>query len=383
MTDRRLRIGLVVPGFAADEQDWWIPALRDLVVGLREHVDPTVFALRYPYTSSNYLVFGVPVVPFGGAEARGWRRLPMLCRATCAVGAHLRSGRLDGVHALWAHEPGLVATAACTGTGQRPLVSLLGGELADLPRLRYGGQLSRFNRWATAVALRRAGAVTVGSESLRSIGRQRGHRASSWHRLRLGVDTRKFTPEGALGEAPRLDGEPSLLAVGSLIPVKGHDVLLDCFSAVRRQLPQARLHLVGDGELDGQLRTAARSMGLGAAVQFHGAVEHHHMPAVYRQADVVAVTSYFESQSVTAVEAAACGCAIVGTPVGLLPEIDGTEISDSHDAAAITAVLLRVLRDRNLLRRRGQRAREWARREATVDDAVDMLVGLYEEMTDR
>ncbi len=381
MSPRRLRIGLVVPGFAADEHDWWIPAIRDLVAELREHVDPTVFALRYPRTTSGYRVFDVPVVPFGGAEARGWRRLPMLSRATRAVHALLRSGRLDGVHALWAHEPGLVAAAACAGTGRRPLVSLLGGELAGLSDIRYGGQLSRFNRWATAVALWRAGAITVGSESLRSLGERRGYHASSWHRVRLGVDTRAFTPDSAVDStAPRLDGHPCLLSVGSLIPVKGHELLLQGFAALRQRMPEARLHVVGEGALLERLVAAVQREDLQASVRFHGAVDHPDMPAVYRQADVVVVTSRFESQSVAAVEAAACGCAIVGTPVGLLAEIDGAQISVSHDSAAIAAALLRVASDDTLLRRRGKRARNWAQREATVGNTVDTLVKLYEEI---
>ena len=312
MTARRLRIGLVVPGFNADERDWWIPALRDLVIGLREHIDPTVFALRYPHSAAPYRVFDVPVVPFGGAEARRLSRVSMMLRATRAVRALLRGGELDAVHALWAHEPGLVATAACIGTGRRPLVSVLGGELASLPNIGYGGQLSRFNRLASTVALQRAGAVTVGSESLRDVGAQRGYAAAGWHRLPLGVDARRFTPDGASGNAPHLDGDPCLLSVGALVPVKGPELLLECFAAVRQQLPEARLHLVGEGPLQPQLAAIVRQAELGGTVRFHGALDHADMPGVYRQADVLVVTSYFESQSVAAVEAAACECSLVG-----------------------------------------------------------------------
>ena len=381
MTARRLRIGLVVPGFSADEHDWWIPALRDLVVGLREHIDPTVFALRYPHSTSPYRVFDVPVVPFGGAEARRFGRLPMIVRATRAVRASLLTGQLDGVHALWAHEPGLVATVACAGTGRRPLVSLLGGELADLPDIGYGGQISRFNRWASNLALRHAHAVTVGSESLRDLGAQRGYAVAGWHRLPLGVDTRKFSPQGAPGNAPLLDGHPCLLSVGALIPVKGPELLLECFAAVYQQLPGARLHLIGEGALRQRLVETVRSMDLVAGVRFHGAIDHVDMPGVYRQADVVMVTSHFESQSVAAVEAAACGRTLIGPAVGVLPEIDGAEICVSHAPSAIAAALLQALSDRNLLRHRGARGRDWVLREATVDNTVGKLVQLYEEVT--
>ena len=43
---RRRRLALVTSGFSSDEQDWCIPALRDLVGGLAAHDDVTVFSLR-------------------------------------------------------------------------------------------------------------------------------------------------------------------------------------------------------------------------------------------------------------------------------------------------------------------------------------------------
>ncbi len=216
---------------------------------------------------------------------------------------------------------------------------------------------------------------------MRDLGAQRGYAVAGWHRLPLGVDTRKFSPQGAPGNAPQLDGHPCLLSVGALVPVKGPELLLECFATVHQQLPQARLHLVGEGALRQRLMETARSMDLAADVRFHGTIDHVDMPGVYRQADVVVVTSYFESQSVVAVEAAACGRTLIGPAVGVLPEIDGAEICVSHDASAIAAGLLQALSDRNLLRRRGALARAWVLREATVRSTVDKLVQLYEEVT--
>ena len=372
-----------MPGFNADERDWWIPALRDLVIGLRQHIDPTVFALRYPHSTAPYRVFDVPVVPFGGAETRRLGRLPLIARATRVVRTLLRAGELDGVHALWAHEPGLVGAMACAGSGRRPLVSLLGGELAALREIGYGGQLSSFNRWACAAALRGAGVVTVGSESMRHLGAQRGYATAGWHRLPLGVDMHKFAPSGAPGNAPRLDGDPCLLSVGALIPVKGPELLLTCFAELHQRLPAARLHLVGAGPLQAQLASSLHGTDLARCIRFHGALDHDDMPAVYRQADLVIVTSQFESQSVAAVEAAACGRPLIGPAVGLLPEIDGSLICVSHDPATIVARLLQAMSDRNLLRQRGERGRHWVMREATVNHTVDKLVQLYEEIARR
>lgn len=378
-----MRIGLITPGFSASEQDWCIPALRDLVVALSARLELTVFALRYPHVDARYRVFGVPVRSFGGADTHGWRRGGLLARAVAAIRTMLRAGQLDGVHALWAHEPGLVATLGCAGTRQRSVVSLLGGELVALPNIDYGGQLSRFNRWAIGWSLRSAAAVTVGSETLRQVGVRGGWPAHSWHHVPLGVDTGRFQPRPGACDGPAIDGDPCLLQIGSLIPVKGYELLLDAFATIVRRLPGARLHVVGEGPLRQRLHDRVERLGLGAAVQFHGAVEHDRMPSLYRQADVAIVSSLFESQSVVAIEAAACGCAVFGTDVGVLPQLDGALVCTSRDAGTFASELLSLVADRDQLRRRGERCRRWVLRHADVEGTADTLLQLYRQVAQR
>jgi hypothetical protein len=70
----RLNIGLVTPGFSADEADWCIPALLNLVRRLAAVHDVTVYTLRYPHHDGSYGISGARVRAFGGATIGGWQR---------------------------------------------------------------------------------------------------------------------------------------------------------------------------------------------------------------------------------------------------------------------------------------------------------------------
>jgi glycosyltransferase involved in cell wall biosynthesis len=62
--------------------------------------------------------------------------------------------------------------------------------------------------------------------------------------------------------------EPRVLAVGRLQAQKGFDLLLQAWQTVNRQLPEARLRIVGGGPLEDELAALARSLGVEASVEF-------------------------------------------------------------------------------------------------------------------
>jgi glycosyltransferase involved in cell wall biosynthesis len=187
------------------------------------------------------------------------------------------------------------------------------------------------------------------------------------------VDTSLFA---AAGDAAPLAGEPCLLQVASLAPVKGQRLLLEAFATVSRSLPCAHLHLVGDGPERGTLERSIRELSLVGRVTLHGPVPHHLLPPYYRAADLHIVSSRFESQGMTTLEAAACGTATVGTAVGILPEM-GLPTVPTSDPAGLAAAVLGVLESPNGARRLGEMARTWVHDELTLDRCVARLVGLY------
>ncbi len=345
-----MRIGLITPGFSASEDDWCIPALLDLVRVLAEGDEVTVFALRYPHRRETYAVHGAAVRPTGGAERGGLARLPILLRTLARVVRQARRRPFDVLHALWAHEPGFVAALAGRMTATPVLVSFLGGELADLPEIDYGGGRSRANRWLAARALTGADRVSVGSRYLRRLA-ERHVPAEKLFRHPLGVDTGRFHP-GSAAEEARLDGDPVLLNVASLSSVKDHRTLLAAFALLAEPYPGARLHLLGEGELEREIAERARELDVRDRLVLHGAVDHGRLASYYARADLALQSSRFESQGMAVLEAAACGCPVAGTAVGVLPELClQRAIAPPGDAEALAAAAAAVLGDRRFRER--------------------------------
>ncbi|MFQ5744657.1 MAG: glycosyltransferase family 4 protein [Acidobacteriota bacterium] len=388
-----MRVALVVPGFSASEEDWCIPSLWDMVRALSEQADLRIFSLRYPHHRRPYSLHGATVFPFGGAQRRRLHRLPLLTRALATILRQARHRSFDVLHALWAHEPGFLAVLAGRLTRTPVVVSLRGGELADLPEIGYGGQCSTTNRWLIERALGGADRVTVGSRYLKELAADRWD-SSRWSILSPGVDCQRFhadpparisyratSPERGQASDPALEGNPKLLHVASLSPVKNQGLLLRAFAIVACQRPDARLHIVGDGVLLGELQELAEELGIRAGVRFHGQLPHHQLPDLYRQADLCVITSRFESACMVALEAAACGCPTVGTAVGVLPELGASARTvASRDPHALGSLLVDTLGNDQTLAAMREAGLQLIRSSYTLEHTSRQLMNIYEEL---
>lgn len=173
-----------------------------------------------------------------------------------------------------------------------------------------------------------------------------------------GVDTSLFAP-GDRAEARSVvgipPGQPAILFVGRIDPIKGLDILVDALSGLRTALwspAPPHLYLIGGGPDDpgyAALIAQARARGLEDAITFVGSVPHADLAPWYRAADVVAIPSFYESFGLVAVEAMASGTPVVASNVGGLAFTveDGTSglLVPPKDPQALAAALRRVLTD--------------------------------------
>lgn len=375
---RRLDIGLVTPGFSAGEDDWCIPALRDLVRILARDHRVTVYTLRYPHRREDYGVFGATVRAFGGATAGGLQRVPLLAQAAMAIWRDSRRRPFSVLHGVWADEAGFTATLAGRLTRTPVLVSLMGGELVGFPDFGYGVRLSRSGRLMTGLALRLADSVSAGSRHLQEMAAPHTG-GKEVRRLTLGTDTDLFRPGNP---APRHDGL-RVLHVASLSAVKDQATLLEAFAGAVSLLEdeEATLHIIGDGPLEPALREQAQALGIDGLVHFHGEVPHERLPDVYRAADLFVLTSRYESQSVAVLEAAACGLPVVGTATGILPELlPPRSVAPAGDAAALARILARLLRDGAEREKEGQRLSHLVTGRYSLEKTVPQLLDTYLQM---
>jgi glycosyltransferase involved in cell wall biosynthesis len=174
------------------------------------------------------------------------------------------------------------------------------------------------------------------------------------HRVRVvidGVDRQKFCPGDRQAARARLNLPPDtrhLLFVGSLVPVKGLDVLLEACRLLAGEVGPWQLHLIGGGPLESQLRCLARAHGLEDRVAFHGPIAHGELPDWFRAADLFVLASRSEGVPNVLLEAAACGLPYVASRVGGIPEIAGlgaSRLVPAEQPAALAAAIAAMLAD--------------------------------------
>ena len=125
--------------------------------------------------------------------------------------------------------------------------------------------------------------------------------------------------------------------VGRLTSAKNHRFLLEVFRAVYARCPDARLLLVGDGELEGEIRASVERLGLSSVVAFAG--NQAEVAAFYSAMDVFVFPSLFEGLGMALVEAQVNGLACVASDcvpkeANVLGRVTFLSLSDSPETWA-------------------------------------------------
>ena len=166
-----------------------------------------------------------------------------------------------------------------------------------------------------------------------------------------------------------------LLHVGSTIPRKRIDVLLEVFAAVRAVRSDARLVRVG-GPFTAEQRVHARQLGVLDAIIVLPFVDRATLSAVYRRAVLALLPSEREGFGLPLVEALGCGTPVVASDIPALREVggDAAEYCPVGDVAAWRDTVLRLAGERDHSRH------QWsARRVAALERAADFTWSRYVE----
>lgn len=159
---------------------------------------------------------------------------------------------------------------------------------------------------------------------------------------------------------PEVERDRDLVFLGRLVSDKGADMLLHALAGLREHGLIPSLSIIGSGPEEMSLRTLATSLKLEPQVEFMGAVGGAALAHLLNRHSVLVVPSrWAEPFGIVAIEGMACGCAVIGSSGGGLPEaIDGGGlVFESGSVSALVGVLHRVLSERALresLIRRGQ-----------------------------
>lgn len=182
-----------------------------------------------------------------------------------------------------------------------------------------------------------------------------------------GVDNIEAIPNAVSFECPVPAPLTSrkVLAVGRLSRQKGFDRLIDAWAIAVRDNPGWTLEIVGSGELAEPIKRQIEAAGATGSVVLTPSCSD--MPAKYREASVLAMTSRYEGLPMALIEAQTCGLPIVAMDCRCGPRdvvTDGRSgfIVSDGDTAAFASRLSRLMSDDALRLDMGRHAVEESRR---------------------
>jgi glycosyltransferase involved in cell wall biosynthesis len=176
------------------------------------------------------------------------------------------------------------------------------------------------------------------------------------------------------------DGVVRLLSVGSVVPVKGYDLLIAALATLT-DMPW-RLTIAGDRTRNpaaaAQLDATIAARGLGDRVAVLGAVPHERIDELFLASDLFVLASRFEGYGMALAEAIAHGSPVVSTTAGAIPQTvpAGTGLLvPPEDATALAQALRRLIGDPAERRRLAANARAAAARLPTWQDSARLFGG--------
>lgn len=216
--------------------------------------------------------------------------------------------------------------------------------------------------------------------------------AARMQQLTPGVDADVFSPS-ADGQAVRarygLSDRPVVVCVSRLMERKGQDTLIEAFPALKRQVPDASLLIVGGGPYRKHLEELALASTWREDIVFTGSVPWPELPAHYAAGDVFAMPCRtrrrgldVEGLGIVYLEASASGLPVLGGDSGGAPDAvlqgeTGWVVSAGVGAPAeLVGRLAELLGDPSERARLGERGRDWVRHDWSWARQVKLLAGL-------
>ena len=158
--------------------------------------------------------------------------------------------------------------------------------------------------------------------------------------------------DGVFRPTPQVARDRDIVFLGRLVPEKGLDVLINAVGMLAQRGLRPDVTVVGSGPHQEVCQARAKALGLESQLRFLGVARGEQLARILNQHRLMVVPStWSEPFGIVALEGIACGCVVVGSSGGGLPEAVGEcgVTFPNGNAAALADILFQLLRDNDLL----------------------------------
>ena len=206
-----------------------------------------------------------------------------------------------------------------------------------------------------------------------------------------GVDIDAFRPIGP-GRSiakPQLP-QRYIFCLSRIDANKGHDLLLDAFDIVSKEITDVQL-IIGGGspkpkqteiEVLAAMREIMDKKALNARVRITGYIPDESLAAYYQNAELFVLPSIFEPFGMTALEAMACGAPVVASKLGGIKDVissgENGLLVDPSDPNEFAGAMIRLLKDRQASRVMGKKGSQIIRSQYSWQAMARKHIAFYE-----
>lgn len=185
-----------------------------------------------------------------------------------------------------------------------------------------------------------------------------------------GIDLSKCQVKGSYAKKETF----KILHIGRFVDAKNHALILKSFAEFAEKYPDARLQLIGDGELRKEMEQLATELGVAQKVQFAG-LQSNVYPWLH-DADVFILPSKYEGVPMTLIEAMGTGLPIIASAVGGISDM----LEDGASALLIQPTqqelefaLEKIYKDETLRKSLGESALKASKKFSSIEMARKYL----------
>jgi len=285
---------ILTPGFPENEEDTTCLPSQQLLVRAFNRIQPdlkiVVLTLKYPFKKSDYSWFGNEVLAFHGWKEGKVNKLSTILSVWHRLRRLKKKNNVIGILSFWCTQCAWIGSYFSKMNGLTHYTWILGQDAG------------KENKWVRLIAPSENELIAMSDFLAKEF--YKNHRIRPGHIIPNGIDTTLF---GLTGQNRDID----LLAVGSLIPLKQYDLLIDVVKKMLPEYPGLRAIIAGKGPEFDRLESLIRSQGLKDHLKLLGEKSHEEVLMLMQRTRIFLHPSSYEGFSTVCLEALFSGAEVI------------------------------------------------------------------------